>query len=164
MSIALSKDQAFECCWRKGRNSVGIFTGTCKTLWHVFNMKFSSASIKDKWGITRTRVENGSSKVTVGWVVKIPPVLQHQQVPSADVWWVCGGSKLRQNLPQDWYGICTRVMLLSDRCLNQGASHLLTQKRITTNQSEVILTTQQWPLMQLGSLKAFSIGLKLEMK
>lgn len=86
---------------------MGNFTGLCDKMWNVTNMKFSTASIKDKWEIIRTREENGSSKVTVEWVVKIPPVLQHQQVPLAESWWVSRGSKLRRNVPEDWSGICT---------------------------------------------------------
>lgn len=88
--------------------------GRCGRIWNVTGTKFSAASLKDKWGVVKTYLENGTSRVTVGWEVKIPPVLQHQQVPLADIWWVCGESKLRRTLREDWSGLCTRVMLISD--------------------------------------------------
>ena len=49
-------------------------------------------------------VIKGENNVTHG-------VVNDQIVARADVWWFCGGKTLRAELPTDWKGICTIVVI-----------------------------------------------------
>ncbi|XP_048867249.1 uncharacterized protein LOC125740327 [Brienomyrus brachyistius] len=90
--LSFFKGLIYECFTNDGPEEVGIFWGTCGTVWDVKG----------------PRVPNGE-------LSRVPlDALENQSVPLADVWWLCGKEGgLRPTLPYNWGGLCARVMLAS---------------------------------------------------
>ncbi|XP_078067312.1 uncharacterized protein LOC144492771 [Mustelus asterias] len=103
--------QIQDCYWKESStgSSVGNYTGECERIWNITD--------------ALNLILSGE-----GWAPP-PYVLDYQENQLADLWWLCGPEKgLLAKLPQNWKGLCARVMLAQSTVILPVEKEIKSQK------------------------------------